>query len=266
VNIIKKILYKENAYPINFDDFKILFDGFVFNILEKSHFIAPLNEGAVVVSFGNFIDLGVNEKIMALHQSLCRNAFPGFLESVPAYSSLAVFYNAVEVFQIKGNFESAFGFVEAFLENVLGQLHPTGGLERQVIEIPVLYTGDDLAFVAEVHQLTPDEVIAIHAGITYRVFMIGFLPGFPYLGTVDERIATPRKNSPRTSVPPGSIGIAGFQTGIYPQPSPGGWQLIGRTPLKIFDKRKEMPCLFQPGDLVRFYAIDQNEFEKRNEH
>jgi len=228
--------------------------------------ILPLNESAVVVSFGNVIDSSINQKVISLHQSLQHRSFRGFVESVPAYSSVAVFYNTIEVMSSKG-FKSAFGFVKEFLEDVLVRLPQVEKAnERRTVEIPVLYTGEDLVFVAEFHQLTPDEVIAIHVSKTYRVFMIGFLPGFPYLGTVDEKIATPRKSSPRTSVPAGSVGIAGFQTGIYPQSSPGGWQLIGKTPNKIFEKQKAMPCLFKPGDRVQFYAIDQNEFEKRNEY
>lgn len=235
--------------------------------MEKPFSIGPLNESAVVVSFGNGIDPSVNRNVISLHQSLCRSSFRGFVESVPAYSSLAVFYNPMEVIQTIGNFKSTFGFVEGFLEDVLAQLHPGEMSEQnQVVEIPALYTGEDLKFVADFHQLTPGEVIAIHMSRTYRVFMIGFLPGFPYLGTVDERIATPRKSSPRISVSAGSIAIAGLQTGIYPQSSPGGWQLIGRTPIKIFDKQKLMPCIVKPGDSVRFYAIDQKEFEKRNEY
>jgi inhibitor of KinA len=234
--------------------------------LEKPYSIVPLNESAVVISFGNGIDPSINQKVISLYQSLQHRSFHGFIESVPAYSSLAVFYSTREVTQNKGNLTSAFGFVKEFLESALLQIPQVERSENQVVEIPVLYSGQDLMFVAASHQLTPDEVIAIHTATAYRVFMIGFLPGFPYLGTVDARIATPRKSSPRTSVPPGSLGIAGFQTGIYPQPSPGGWQLIGKTPLKIFDKQKTVPCLFRPGDSVRFYAIDQNEFEKRDEY
>lgn len=228
--------------------------------------ITPLNESAALVSFGNDIDPSVNRRVIALHDSLRYRAFPGFVESVPAYSSLAVFYNTVEVLETKGG-RGAFDFVKKFLEDAVMELTEVERQEEnQLIEIPVLYNGDDLLLVAELHHLTPDEVVAIHVSKTYRVFMIGFLPGFPYLGTVDAKIATPRKSSPRTSVPPGSIGIAGQQTGIYPQWSPGGWQLIGKTPIKIFDKQNSKPCLLKPGDLVRFYAIDQNEFDKRNEY
>ncbi len=204
---------------------------------------------------------------MALHQLINARPFGGFVESVPAYSSLAIFYNTFEVLQINSARNSAFDYVKAHIENILSDVILDGAQKKnKIIEIPILYDGEDLEFVANQHQLSNDEVIAIHTSMTYRIFMIGFLPGFPYMGSVDERIATSRKSSPRTSVPAGSLGIAGVQTGIYPQPSPGGWQLIGRTPLKIFDQQKPSPCLFSPGDAVRFFAIDQNEFEKLNEY
>lgn len=229
--------------------------------------ITPLNESAALVSFGNVIDESVNEKVISLHRLLDSNHFRGFVESVPAYSSLAVFYNSIEVIQSNTDIKSAFDFVREYLENALAHL-PQGEVlaEDRIIEVPVLYHGEDLELVADLHQLPTEEVIAIHASKIYRVFMIGFLPGFPYMGTLDARIATPRKISPRTTVPPGSVGIAGFQTGIYPQPSPGGWQLIGRTPIKIFDNLKPVPCMFKPGDRVQFYAVDQYEFEKLDEY
>lgn len=137
---------------------------------------------------------------------------------------------------------------------------------RPTLEIPVLYDGDDLDLVAELHQLAREEVIAIHTSRSYHVFMLGFLPGFSYMGTVDDRIATPRKSSPRILVPAGSVGIAGYQTGIYPQSSPGGWQLIGRTPLKIFDAGRSKTCLIDAGDQVKFSPISKTEFEKLNEY
>jgi inhibitor of KinA len=232
----------------------------------ESYKIIPLNERSALVSFGNVIDEGVNRKVVALFQLLREKPFDGFIESVPAYSSLAVFY-APEIIQTNLKITSAFDFVKKYLEDVLVhefKFHESN--EHRILKIPVFYNGEDLDFVANQHQLTKDEVIAIHSLKTYRVFMIGFLPGFPYMGTVDDRIATPRKSSPRTSVPSGSIGIAGYQTGIYPKNSPGGWQLIGRTPIKIFDKERSNPCLFNPGDHVRFYSVNQNEFEKLNEH
>lgn len=208
-----------------------------------------------MISFGNIIDIDINKKVISLHQALLHQSFEGFVESVPAYSSLAVFYHP------PASFEKVKEFIQTLL-NSSAQTEPEGSN----IEIPVLYDADDLEFVAQQHQLTKEQVISIHTSKSYRVFMVGFLPGFPYMGTVDERIATARRSSPRTSVPAGSIGIAGMQTGIYPQSSPGGWQLIGRTPLKIFDIGKASPCLFKPGDSVKFYSISLTEFEKRNEY
>lgn len=235
--------------------------------MEKNYSIISLNESAALVSFGNGIDESVSGSVISLHRLVNHRPFHGLIESVPAYSSLAVFYNTLEVIPPNSSYKSAFDFVKEFLENTLLQL-PTQMEEKmnQVIEIPVLYDGEDLTVVADLHQLTRDEVITLHTSKCYRVFMIGFLPGFPYMGTVDHRLVTPRKNSPRPSVPPGSVGIAGFQTGIYPQASPGGWQLIGRTPIKIFDKAKSAPCLFNPGDRVQFYSIERDEFEERNEY
>jgi inhibitor of KinA len=234
--------------------------------LSRTYSIIPLNESAALVSFGNIIDESVNRLVMALHQRVSIKPFQGFIESVPAYSSLAIFYNPIEI-QDKDKHKTAFDFVKEHLEIMLkiDSIHEVSN-ETEIVELPVLYDGEDLDFISEQHQITNQEIIVIHTSKTYRVFMIGFLPGFPYMGTVEERIATSRKNSPRISVPPGSIGIAGFQTGIYPQSSPGGWQLIGRTPIRIFNKQRTQPCLLRPGDSVRFYSIDKYEFERRNEY
>ncbi len=197
---------------------------------------------------------------------LLKKSFEGFIESVPSYSSLAVFFDYLKVKSVVKEGQAPFDFIKGFLERMIDQ--PAKDVEEAnvVVKLPVLYDGDDLDFVAQQHQLSRDEVISIHTAKQYRVFMIGFLPGFPYMGSVDERIASPRKNSPRTVVPAGSVGIAGIQTGIYQQVSPGGWQLIGRTPMKIFDVKKESPCLLKPGDAVKFYSIDKTEFEKLNEY
>ncbi|MBI1767104.1 MAG: 5-oxoprolinase subunit PxpB [Bacteroidetes bacterium] len=229
--------------------------------------ITPLNETAVLVSFGNVIEEEINRKVISLHRKLIQEPFEGFIESVPAYSSLAIFYDSIKIKSLAHSHQTSFYFVKGFLEKILEESISVGSEKsRSVLELPVLYDGDDLDFVAQQHQLFRDEVIVLHTSKTYRVFMIGFLPGFSYMGTVDERIVTPRKNSPRTNVPAGSVGIAGMQTGIYPQASPGGWQLIGRTPLKIFDVKKKSPCLFSAGDSVKFYSIDKTEFEKLNEY
>lgn len=227
----------------------------------------PLNESALLLSYGNIIDTAINEKIIALHKVLTADPFQGFIESVPAYASLAVFYDAVLIKRHQKDFSTAFDFVQ---QNVLKLATEINNSEihesTDKIIIPVYYNGEDLEYVANLHQLTVEAVIKIHTTVTYRVFMTGFLPGFAYMGTVDEKIITPRKEKPRLHVAAGSIGIAGAQTGIYPIDSPGGWQLIGKTPLQIFNKEKINPCLLKAGDKVQFVAIDKNEFEKLNEY
>jgi inhibitor of KinA len=219
----------------------------------------------LLFSYGNIIDKTVNENILALHRKINAKPFPGFIESVPAYASLAVFYDTVFIRQSHPG--SAFEFVKEVIVNLSKEniaIH--GNKENKVITIPVHYNGEDLAYVASLHRLTIEEVISLHANTTYHVYMTGFLPGFAYMGTVDEKIVTPRKDKPRLNVSAGSVGIAGEQTGIYPFDSPGGWQIIGATPLKIFDKEKEDPCLLKAGYTVQFTAIDKNDFEKLNEH
>ena len=133
------------------------------------------------------------------------------------------------------------------------------------LEIPVVYGGEygpDLEYVAEHNGISTEEVVEIHHSSSYLIYMLGFVPGFPYLGGMSEKIATPRLKSPRVAIPAGSIGIAGAQTGIYPLESPGGWQLIGRTPLKLFDPGKEDPFLPKPGHYLKFFPIEEKDFEK----
>ena len=211
--------------------------------------------------------MGINEKIIALHKLLAAKPFPGFIESVPAYASLAVFYDTVFIRRNQTDFSTAFEFVQQYIVKLAKKFNSinTDDPTNKII-IPVYYNGEDLEYIANLHQLTVEAVIQIHTAITYRVFMTGFLPGFAYMGTVDEKIITPRKEKPRLHVAAGSVGIAGAQTGIYPIDSPGGWQIIGNTPLQIFNKTKTNPCLLKAGDKVKFIAIDKNEFKKRNEY
>jgi inhibitor of KinA len=226
--------------------------------------ITALNEHAALVSFGNRIDVTLNRWVTSLHEGLAAEPFAGFIESAPAYSSLAVFYDPLRVASTSG---TRFETVANRLEELIHTLNPSvSDQENTVLAVPVFYDGDDLAFVASCHGLREDEVVALHTSIVYRVFMIGFQPGFAYMGSVDERLATPRKSTPRVKVPAGSVGIAGSQTGIYPASSPGGWQLIGRTPIRIFNKERLIPCLFQPGNHVRYYAITASQFRELNEY
>lgn len=228
--------------------------------------ISALNETALLVSFENKIDEAINEKVTALAKAFHKNNFKGFVEAVPAYSSLAVFY---DVETIKKNYKvetTVFDHVKIFTEKLISKMTTSVITNKEVITIPVHYNGEDLHHVAKLHGLSVAEVISIHTGRPYRVFMIGFLPGFAYMGKVDERIATSRHPSPRINVKAGTVGIAGLQTGIYPMDSPGGWQLIGQTPLKIFDKEKNAPCLLKAGDTIQFISISKEDFKKLNEY
>lgn len=229
--------------------------------------ISPLNEEALLVSFENVIDEAINKRVMALQQLFAANHFKGFTETVPAYASLAVFF---DVRMVKKNYvvsTTVVDFVKTFTEQLIEKLNDdVPEVQRNTITIPVYYNGDDLALIANEHQLQEVEVIRIHTSKIYRVFMVGFLPGFTYMGSVDERIATPRRSSPRIKVPAGSVGIAGFQTGIYPLDSPGGWQLLGQTAIKIFNKEKNNPCLLKAGDSVQFISISKATFENLNEY
>ncbi|MFM7328488.1 MAG: 5-oxoprolinase subunit PxpB [Bacteroidota bacterium] len=221
----------------------------------------PLAEGAILADFGNRIDPDLNRRAMALCSWLEEHPFPGLIETVPAYSSVAVFYDPDHP-ALSAHHDD--GPITAHLRNGLSSSLPdhTGRL----ITIPVVYDGPDLSVVAELNGLDEDAVIRIHTSVTYDAYMIGFLPGFAYLGQVDPRIATPRRASPRTLVPAGSVGIAGRQTGIYPLDSPGGWQLIGRTSLRIFDSAREQPCLILPGDRIKFQSIGSEEFTALHGH
>ena len=180
---------------------------------------------------------------------------------------MAVFYDTFLIRYNETAFSTAFEFVKHHVLKLAIEINNSEIHEStDKIIIPVYYNGEDLEYVANLHQLTVEAVIKIHTTVTYRVFMTGFLPGFAYMGTVDEKIITPRKEKPRLHVAAGSVGIAGAQTGIYPIDSPGGWQLIGKTPLQIFNKEKINPCLLKAGDKIQFVAVDKNEFEKLNEY
>ncbi|WP_310588055.1 5-oxoprolinase subunit PxpB [Emticicia sp. BO119] len=216
----------------------------------------PLSDSSITIDFGAVIDVGINMLVSKLFDYCKNRPFKGFIEAVPAYASLTIFYDVIEVRNACIFANTSYAIVENYLTIALDNLNLSEIKEPELIEIPVLYDGEDLAFVAEYNQLSIKDVIQIHAQSTYRVYMIGFLPGFAYLGGMDERIATPRKSNPRTKVPAGSVGIAGKQTGIYPLESPGGWQLIGKTSLSLFDRESASPSLLKAGDLVRFIKIE----------
>jgi len=229
--------------------------------------ITPLSDRSVLLSFGNIVDPAINERVLVLHKALSQSPFEGFVESVPAYASLAVFYDVKKI-RIHTS-STAFAYVKKHLQDLLEQGTQVNDLTTRLLKIPVCYDTDlgmDITDVAKMRGLTIDEIISLHSAVIYRVYMIGFMPGFAYMGAVDEKIIAPRKERPRLLVPAGSVGIAGSQTGIYPVDSPGGWQIIGKTPLSLFDTRRADPCLLAAGDQVQFFPIDRNKFEQLYGH
>lgn len=218
-----------------------------------------LGDSALTVELGNVISVELNEIAVALSDRLMRDPFPGFIESVPAYASTSIFYDLGEVRLSFPEFPNALSAVRRIAELTLADLGAAAPVEHSMIEIPVRFdveSGPDLSLVAEINSLSPESVLEIFTGTVYRVYMLGFLPGFSYMGEIDERIATPRKSTPRALVPKGSVGIAGRQTGIYSLASPGGWQIIGRTDLEMFTPDAPWPCKLSAGDRVRFVPVE----------
>ena len=226
-------------------------------MIGKNVKIFPLGDNALTVSFGNEISLELNNLALSLAQYLEQNPVRGFIEVVPAYASVSIFYDVSIVREKKPQFSTAFEIVENFVRNALLNLNEKAKSESRLIKIPVSFDKEfalDLELIASAKNLTPKKIVEIFTARTYRVYMLGFLPGFAYMGEVDERIVVPRKESPRLKIPKGSVGIAGRQTGIYSLESPGGWQIIGKTDVEMFTPEDTTPTFLQPGDLVKFYA------------
>lgn len=238
-------------------------------VFSKVEYI-PLGEAAILIEFGKSIDLEIHRKVKALADYLDNNSFCGMIEYVAAFSSVTVFYDPLMVKVAssglkQGAGQTAFEVVVAILKSLVAQLDCSTPNNPKIVEIPVCYGGEfgpDLKVVASHNQLDIDEVIHIHSSGEYLVYMIGFAPGFPYLGGLDERISTPRRQSPRTTIPARTVGIAGMQTGVYPIATPGGWQLIGRTPIELFRPKQHPPSLLQAGDLVKFKPISLKEYQE----
>jgi inhibitor of KinA len=226
--------------------------------------IFPLGDAAITIDFGNCIDETINKEVIARFNQFQQHPLPGMIEAVPAYSSLTVYYDLLALMKKIAVGQTVFDWMRLQLEERLSQTVEQAGIKERVIKIPVCYEDEfasDIHHLAKEKNITIDEVIQIHTAKEYKIYMLGFLPGFPYMGEVDERIVMSRKPQP-VSVAAGSVGIAGKQTGIYPLDSPGGWQIIGRTPLKLLDTGKEEPTLLSAGDAVQFYSICKNEFEE----
>jgi KipI family sensor histidine kinase inhibitor len=215
--------------------------------------IRHLGDRGLLVELGHGIDPAVNRRVKQLHRIIARERPHGVVETVPAYASLLVVFDPLQASP------------EALKRLITGlcDFEDAGPAEdRTVVEIPVVYGGEagpDLDAVAAHHGLSREAVIGLHTGTVYRVYMIGFTPGFPYMGELPEALDTPRRDTPRTHIPKGSVAIAQRQTGIYPAVSPGGWQIIGRTPVALFDPRKETPSFLTMGDAVRFTPITAEE-------
>jgi KipI family sensor histidine kinase inhibitor len=217
--------------------------------------IVAAGDSALIVELPARIDPEINARAVALADAVTAENLIGVRDVVPTYCSVAVYFDPLHT-----NYDRLLAVLEREAS------HPASSqlATRQPVHIPVCYGGDfgpDLLEVASLARLSEEEVVDIHASITYRVFMLGFVAGFAYLGIVDDRIAMPRHATPRRKVPVGSVGIAGKQTGVYPAETPGCWQIIGRTPLKPYDPHREEPFLMKAGDLVRFDPIDRANYD-----
>jgi inhibitor of KinA len=222
--------------------------------------ILPCGDQAVSIEFGDSIDPKINRKVLHLFDRLRARPFLGIKDLIPSYRSLLIQYDP----RILSTED-----LKTFLRGQWPGLGQAISPQGKTITIPVHYGGSfgpDLVEVAEYHGMTPAEVITLHSAVAYRVYMIGFTPGFPFLGGLDRRLHTPRKKSPREMVPAGSVGIADQQTGIYSLDSPGGWRLIGRTPVRLFDLSREEPLLLGAGDRVLFQPITKKKFENYEDH
>jgi inhibitor of KinA len=218
-----------------------------------------MGDRGVLLEFGDEISREVNEKVRRVDFAIQSEALPGILETVPTYRSLLVHYNPLilSITDLKKRLE--------LIEEGLQQFPFP---EPKLTRIPVVYGGKfgpDLESVAEYHHSEPDEMIRLHCSRAYLIYLVGFMPGFPYMGELPEGLMTPRLKTPRLSVPAGTVAIAQKQTGIYPMDSPGGWQLLGRTPVRMFDPGKDPPAYLRMGDRVQFYPITEKEFEEWKE-
>lgn len=211
---------------------------------------------AFTIDYGQQIDVNINCFVIRLFQELKKNRKAYVRDIIPAYSSVTVVYDVL--YFSKNSIEAASTILNYFIDGIQLAERPATVSAVDIVRIPVCYhpsLAPDMEAVCKQHGLNIETLITLHTQRTYRVFMNGFLPGFAYMGTVDDSIATARHASPRKQVPAGSVGIAGHQTGVYPFESPGGWQLIGRTPVSLFNPHTENPCLLNPGDEVQFYSI-----------
>lgn len=220
---------------------------------------SPLGDQAIVIDVGNEINEETQKYVRAISALLEASPSVWLIEIIPAFTTITVFYDPLE---------AVYATVKTELEERIAETSEEVMADSRTIEIPVCYGGDfgpDLEFVAQHNNLTTEEVIQIHTSGIYSVHMIGFAPGFPFIGGMSEKIAAPRRDSPRLRIPERTVGIAGKQTGVYPIETPGGWQLIGRTPLRLFRPEQEIPSLLRAGDQIVFKRISENEYHSWRE-
>ncbi len=227
--------------------------------------ITPLGDNALVLELGTVIDESTHRRVQAAWRALAAVPLLAVHELVPAYTTVTVFYDPWAAVQAGAPVQGIADWLGGKLRERLKHPPKMEKVKSRVVDIPVCYGGEfgpDLARVAAQAKLSPEEVIKRHAKAEYLVHLIGFAPGFPYLGGLPKELHTPRHTKPRMTVPPGSVGIGGEQTGIYPLATPGGWNLIGRTPLRIFLPEQNPPVRLATGDQVKFRAITPEEFGK----
>ena len=229
------------------------------------HFF-QISENAISLEFGKGINEETLVRITRLNHCIKRNPFAGFLSTIPAYTTLTLYFDPVGLMSddsLKGS--TTLDKISKYISSFNVETKNEQQTDNPIIQIPVCYDpifGFDLQELSSFYQLTKEEIIEIHSSAVYTVYMIGFVPGFPYLGGLSKKLTAPRKQNPRPAIPAGSVGIAGQQTGIYPLETPGGWQIIGRTPLKLFDVKRQQPSLLKAGDKIKFESISFTEFEQ----
>ncbi|RNF39687.1 5-oxoprolinase subunit PxpB [Planococcus salinus] len=225
--------------------------------------ISPFGDCALMIEIHADSSNDTQQEIQKIVSFLETHPPVWLVEYIPAFTTVAVLFDPL--LAVSDSFATPYDKVRTELQRCFQQLEKNQESTIKTVELPVCYGGEwgpDLEFVASHNNLSPKEVIRIHSSTTYRVAMIGFAPGFPFLEGMSEKIAAPRKDSPRLRIPERSVGIAGKQTGVYPIETPGGWQLIGRTPLRLFLPEKSEPSLLRAGDFVRFVEVSPQEYEK----
>ncbi|WP_281426777.1 5-oxoprolinase subunit PxpB [Paenibacillus solanacearum] len=236
--------------------------------------IVPLGDGALVVECGDAITLDSHKRVRQLSNYLESHPFAGMTECVPAFTTVTIYYDAMTLMAEHADSvapedrDFPFAIAVSIVGRMVRQLKDRPVKPAKVVDIPVCYgedLGPDLDVVAAHNGLSTEEVIDIHTAADYLVYMLGFAPGFAYLGGMSARIAAPRRQTPRLAIPAGTVGIAGEQTGVYPIVTPGGWQLIGRTPTRLFIPEQMPPTLLKAGDIVRFYRISRGDYDRWEE-